>query len=149
MTASYAAVAAKPKTVPGSFASFASIASSAKNFTWNFYLNIDNPASISVVAFTVDEARQQVLDTLAKIVPLAAEKKSLPTDSFMQIRELQHKIPATLRLGCFCTDIFDYAEDLIVNDHHDKEVKLGDLIRNTDPTPQPFHLITFFSCLNG
>jgi hypothetical protein len=154
MTDSYAAIAAKPKAVAGAPGSFADIAAKVKNFTWTFLVSSYNPASITVTAFTVDEARQQVLDLLAKIVPLAAkideklQDPNSPWDPKWE-QELRAQIPATLRLGCFCPNIFKYSEDFTVLDYGDQEVKLGVLIRNTAPEIHPFHLFTFYSCLDG
>jgi hypothetical protein len=140
MTASYASIAAKPK--PGSFEEFAS---KAKNFTWSFSVDYFNPSSISVIAFTVDEARQQVLDTLAKIVPFATEKE----ERYKRVIALRKKIQANVQLGNYCTDILNYTEDLTVHDYNNKEIKLGELIRKTEPRIQPLHRITFYSCLDG
>ncbi len=146
MTDSYASIAAKPKTATGSFSAFAS---EAKNFTWPFFVDYHTPTSISVIAFTVDEARQQILDTLTKIVPFAAEKNTLGDDAYKHLRDLRQKIPASVQLGCYCRDIFDYTEDLIVWDYKQDEIKLGDFIRNTLPEIRPFHFVTFYSCLDG
>ncbi len=144
MTDSYAAIAAKPNAVAG--------VANPKKFSWAFLLNCPSSdiwASISVIAVTLDEARQQVLDLLAKIVPLAAEKNSLGDyvgeAAYNHVRDLRQKVPASLELDSSYSDIFDYTEDLIVWDKEKNESRLGDFIRNTLPQIRPFNLVTF-SC---
>jgi hypothetical protein len=146
-----------------------SLFSSVRRFKWNF-VDIFNPTHISCVAFSVEEAREVLLQYLTQIESLQEEKNILDhqiedlynknsydavRSEVAQLREqLDQKLPPIENnIGCFCTSLFDYSRHMEihhVNGHKEwKEMTLEELILTTEPTVEEFKLVSFNSCLNG
>ncbi len=140
--------------------SFSALLSKANKYTWHFRIEF-NPNSISVFAFSLEEARQEVLTKMRMISHLAPEYKRLDKEMLQhtysspecialrkQRDVLYDQLNIDRNLGCFCNDLFDYTPTLLV-DCHTGEVTLEKLVSETDPQVSKINTMTVYSCLDG
>ncbi len=148
--------------------SIESLFSNVRRFTWHFIDN-ENPSRISCIAFSVEDARERLLQYLQQIESLQEEAKIVDqqidtlykTNSFADVRpevdqlrgELKQKLPPIENnIGCFCTQLFDHSRHMEVNYVNGgvwQEMTLQELISTTDPQVDELCLVQFTSCLNG
>lgn len=139
--------------------SFSTLLSKANNYTWHFSIGY-NPSNISVMAFSVEEARKQVMTQLRKISYLSPEYKRLDesgkniqygewvTSVKPKLKALESQLNIDNNVGCFCTDLFDYTPSLEVRGRAG-EMTLEKLISEAEPTVSKINTMSVFSCLNG
>ena len=142
-----------------SVSSFSELLSKANKYTWHFSIGF-NPSNISVMAFSVEEARQQVLSQLRKISYLSVEYKRLQkidffleTDEWItvikpQLRALESQLNIDNNVGCYCTGLFDYTPSLEVYSSTG-EMTLEKLVSEVEPTVSKINTMSVFSCLDG
>ena len=137
-----------------------SFLSQVNQYTWNFWIN-SNPTKISVLALSVEEARQEVLAKLCKISNLAPEYNRLweqlplhqyksPEDLALkkQLDELHQQVDIDVNIGNFCADLFKYTPTCLV-ETTSEEMTLEKLISETSPTVSKIKTVSVFSCLDG
>jgi hypothetical protein len=140
--------------------SFSALLSKANKYTWHFRIGF-NPNSISVLAFSLEEARREVLTKLRMISYLSPEytrlEKELYTHKYDSPEHialykkrdaLYDQLNIDRNLGCFCEGLFDYTPTLLV-DCHTGEVTLEKLVSETDPKVSKINTMTVYSCLDG
>ncbi len=143
-----------------SASSLSALLSKANKYTWHFRIEF-NPNSISVLAFSVEEARREVLSKLQMISYLAPQYKRIDKEMLQhtysspecialraQCDALYDQLNIDRNLGCFCNDLFDYTPTLLV-DCHEGEVTLEKLVSETDPKVSKINTMTVYSCLDG
>ena len=148
--------------------SIQSLFSNVRRFTWRFMDN-ENPSQVSCIAFSVEDARERLLQYLQQIESLQEEAKIVDQqidtlykmNSFAAVRsevdqlrgELEQKLPPIQdNTGCFCTSVFDYSRHMevhYINGSVWQEMTLQELISTTDPQVYELCLVSFASSLNG
>ncbi len=143
-----------------SASSLSALLSNANKYTWHFRIEF-NPNSISVLAFSIEEARREVLTKLQMISYLAPQYKRIDKEMLQhkynsseytalrtQCDTLYDQLNIDRNLGCFCNDLFDYTPTLLV-DCHEGEVTLEKLVSETEPKVSKINTMTVYSCLDG
>jgi hypothetical protein len=142
-----------------SVSSLYTLLSKANKYTWHFSIEY-NPSNISVMAFSVEEARQQVLTQLRKISYLSAEYKRLEesgkniqygewvTSVKPKLRALENQLNIDNNVGCYCLGLFDYIPTLAV-ECGGAEMTLEKLVSEVVPTVSKINTMSVFSCLDG
>jgi uncharacterized protein (UPF0335 family) len=148
--------------------SIESLFSNVRRFTWRFIDN-QNPSRISCIAFSVEDARERLLQYLQQIESLREEKQCVEeqidilykTNSYTAVRsevtqlrnQVEQKLPLIENnIGCFCTPLFDYSHHMEVNYVNGgiwQEMTLQELILTTEPEVVEIGLVQFTSCLDG
>ena len=137
-------------------ASFQELLSSFKNYTWHFSLNY-NPTSISCISRSEQDARQQIIDFLTRIDSTFAEYRKAMREGNLQELEkwypiiAAYEIDATLNIGCYTRDIYDYSLDMEIDKYKNDadHYTLADYIMQTAPRVSSVKSIHVFSCLDG
>jgi hypothetical protein len=140
--------------------SLSALLSKANKYTWHFRVGF-NPNSITVFAFSLEEARQEVLTKLRMIFYLAPEYNRIDKEILQhkynspeyialrtQCDALYDQLNIDRNLGSFCEDLFDYTPTLLV-DCHEGEVTLEKLVSETEPRVSKINTMTVYSCLDG
>ncbi len=133
-----------------------------RRFEWHFTIGF-NQGSISCIALSVEDARQQILSILEQIENLADEKKVYEKkrvsttgpdtwEKLMQLRkEFMDKMPPVEKnTGCDCPSAEDYSRNMKImgRSRNQKEVTLGEYIASTEPVVKEIINVKFFSCHN-
>jgi hypothetical protein len=151
--------------------SVASLLANIRRYKWTFSVNA-NPASISCMGTSMEDAREQILSILTQIDNLADERKRIDAEidaiidskvddrweKVTQLRSsLKDKHPQVEDLnGCFCPRLGDYGHQMEIEQwkkvdgyNVSQETTLGTFISTTDPLFEQVCAATFFSCLDG
>jgi hypothetical protein len=146
-----------------SASSLSALLSNAKKYTWNFGVDHNKPSNISVFAFSIEEARQEVLAKLRKISYLSTEYNRLQKEAWThpynssEKTELAKKRDALFEqlkiddnTGCYCPGVFEYTPTLLVTSYPSfEEITLEKLISETDPNVSKINTMSVYSCLDG
>lgn len=152
-----------------------SIFSKVFNYTWHFTEG-ESLASLSCIAFSVEEARKNLLTSLKQIDDLAEEKKlvkekikelykkynydvdrapKLSLEEYKKMLEESQQLQTELwnklpqidnNTGAYCTRLIDYGLAMKIED---EDVTLGEFISTTEPTVKKILPIRAYSCLDG
>ncbi len=134
-----------------------------RRFEWRFAVDYYNPASISCIALSAEDARQQILSILEQIENLADEKKAYEEkcaattgpDTWEKLTQLRKEFmdklpPIEAKTGCYCSTVEEYSRAMVIKRWSDHaEITLGEYISSTEPTSSEIRTVTFFSCLDG
>ena len=143
-----------------------------KKYIWRFATK-NHPSTITVLARSLQEARQEVLVKLRKIAYLSPQYKLLEAEE-QKLLEAEHpnckwntpehiavqqKLDTLKRqlnidadTGCFCAGVFEHTPSLLVefwSQGSHSEITLEKLISETDPVISQLNTMTLFSCLDG
>ena len=128
----------------------------ANKYTWDFYNTEYNFGSISIIAFSVEDARQDVLSKLLKISCLASKytlkkecicKSLSPEDIELRTKhqDLCDELDIEFISKCYCPYIFNYTLSYTVLQSCIK-VTLLDLIYQTEPTVSKINIMKLYNC---
>ncbi len=146
-----------------------SILSKLRLFKWNFQIPFQytqsNLVSLTSIAFSVEEARQQIVSMLIKFENLAEEKNKLEKEKKEKIKyyssinyfdielnyyakiKQMYQCNINYEYGCRDSSMspYDYTRDMKVMDGYDfnKTFRLEDLIKSVDPQINEVNLISF------
>jgi hypothetical protein len=146
-----------------SVSSFSALLSKANKYTWSFGVAYNKSSNISVFAFSVEEARQEVLAKLREISMLSAEynllQKEACTHAYKSPEYIQlvkkrsalfEQINIDINTGSFCPSVFEYIPTMLVDSYPSfEEITLEQLVSETDPTVSRINAIAVYSCLDG
>ena len=139
--------------------SLSTLLSKANKYTWQFSVGF-NPSHISIMAFSVEEARKQVMTQLRKISYLSPEYnrldesgKNIQYDEWAisvkpKLLALESQLNIDNNVGCYCAGLFDYTPSLEVCGRAG-EITLEKLISEVEPTVSKINTMSVFSCLDG
>lgn len=137
-----------------SYSSLFELLAKANKYTWHFSIGF-NPSNISVMAFSVEEARQQVMSQLRKISYLSAEYERLRhskddwvTSVKPKLRALESQLNIDNNVGCFCTGLFGYTLTLEVV-YGGAEMTLEKFVSEVEPEVSKINTMSVYSCLDG
>jgi hypothetical protein len=143
-----------------------SILANLRLFKWSFQIPFQytqsNQVSVSCIAFSVEEARQQILSMLTHFENTKEEKDMLEKEKnkysntkdyfdheinyYLKIKKM-YQCDITYQLGCRDSSMspYDYTRDMKVMDGYDfnKTFRLEDLIKTVDPIINHANLISF------
>ena len=143
--------------------SLSTLLSKANKYTWSFGVDYNKPSNISVFAFSVEEARQEVLAKLCEISILSPEYNRLQEErctreyKSTEHTELTKKRDALLEqlnidnnTGCFCPSVFEYTPAMLITSYPSfEEITLEKLVSETEPSVSRINTMSFYSCLDG
>jgi hypothetical protein len=146
-----------------SVSSLSTLLSKANKYTWSFGVDYNKPSNISVFAFSVEEARQEVLAKLHEISILSPEYNRVQQErwthasSSLEHTELTKKRDALLEqinidinTGSFCPSVFEYAPTMLVTSYPSfEEITLEKLVSETEPSVSKINTMSVYSCLDG
>jgi hypothetical protein len=143
--------------------SLSTLLSKANKYTWSFSVGYNKSSTISVFAFSVEEARQEILAKLREISNLSAEYNLLQEEActhaykspeYIQLAQkrtaLFEQINIDINTGSFCPSVFEYTPTMLVDSHPSfEDITLEQLVSETDPKVSRINTIAVYSCLDG
>jgi hypothetical protein len=138
--------------------SLSALLANAKKYTWWFSMG-HNPSNISVLAFSLEDARQEVLAKLRKISYLSPEYKRIHAELWKhkynspeyialekQRDALYKQLNIDANIGCYCDDLFEYTPTALVRCG---ETTLEKFLSETEPQVSEIKTMAVYSCLDG